>query len=292
MSSMVSIPLLLAGALSSNAAATPREEALMQSELMALHQQRLALQTGPATDRLPGWVADDFLIIDHDGARLDRSAFAARLQADSGPSAHWQADELSIRQYGDAAIVQSRWRGVLAGATETRRSTDVYARNAHSWQWVAGQLTRLKPGLPDTLQTAAMPTFTLWRGRDPKSSDQHVLRALNESYVDAFRRADVGWYDRHLASDYVVVFGDGTFHDRAAALADFAVPVFAEHLKHFPVGAVQIRQFGELAVIHAENDYERKDGRKGINRYTDIWVRADGVWRCVSAHITVFRPPS
>ena len=51
---------------------------------------------------------------------------------------------------------------------------------------------------------------------------------LNAHYVQAFREADVAWYDAHLAPDYVVVSGDGTFEDRGAALVDFALPYFAK----------------------------------------------------------------
>ena len=114
---------------------------------------------------------------------------------------------------------------------------------------------------------------------------------LNENYVNAFREADAAWYDRHLAPDYVVVYGDGSFHDRASALADFAKPTFATSIRSFPVGDVRIRRFGDVALIHAENAYELKDGRRGVSRYTDIWHKQDGRWRCVAAHITVHRAP-
>ena len=115
---------------------------------------------------------------------------------------------------------------------------------------------------------------------------------LNEQYVAAFRHADVAWYGAHLAPDYVVVYGDGSLHDRDAALADFAQPYFATHLKSFPVGLPHIRRHGDLAVVRAENDYRRKDGRRGINRYTDLWLERNGRWQCIAAHITVHKPPS
>ena len=85
---------------------------------------------------------------------------------------------------------------------------------------------------------------------------------------------------------------DGSFSDRADALADFATPSFATYMRTFPVDKVRIRVFGEIALIHAENAYERKDGRKGVNRYTDIWRKgADGRWLCIAAHITTHKAP-
>ena len=52
------------------------------------------------------------------------------------------------------------------------------------------------------------------------------------------------------------------------------------------------RRFGDIALIHAENAYERKDRRRGVNRYTDIWRKqADGRWLCIAAHITTHKAP-
>jgi ketosteroid isomerase-like protein len=144
--------------------------------------------------------------------------------------------------------------------------------------------------VPQTQRAA--PTHAPWQGQDPAGDDLSVLRQLNDNYVQAFRASDVAWYDAHLADDYVVIYGNGAFHDRGSALQDFAQPYFETHLKSFPVGKVRIRRFDDVALIHAENAYELKDGRHGINRYTDIWVKQGGKWRCVAAHITVHQPPA
>ena len=86
---------------------------------------------------------------------------------------------------------------------------------------------------------------------------------------------------------------DGSFHDRGRALEAFAQPGFAASMRSFPVDKVRVRGFGEIALIHAENDFEPKDGRSGINRYTDTWHKQqDGNWRCVTAHITTFKAVS
>jgi uncharacterized protein (TIGR02246 family) len=130
-----------------------------------------------------------------------------------------------------------------------------------------------------------------WQGQDPSGDDLAVLRTLNENYVKAFREADIAWYDAHLAQDYLVINGDGSLHERGAALANFAKPTFATHMKSFPVDKVSIRRFDDVALIHAENAYELKDGRKGVSRYTDIWVKREGKWRCIAAHITVHKAP-
>lgn len=109
------------------------------------------------------------------------------------------------------------------------------------------------------------------------------LRAVNHAHVQA-------WYDAHLASDYLVVFGDGSFHDKGSLLAAAAPPVTS--FESFPTTNVAIRRFGDVALIHAENPFARKDGRNGVNRYTDIWHKRDGRWVCIAAHVTRHKLPS
>ena len=45
-----------------------------------------------------------------------------------------------------------------------------------------------------------------------------VYRSFED--VNAFREADVAWYDAHLAPDYLVISGDGTRVVAAAPLPD------------------------------------------------------------------------
>jgi ketosteroid isomerase-like protein len=49
---------------------------------------------------------------------------------------------------------------------------------------------------------------------------------------------------------------------------------------------VLIRLFGDVAIIHARTSYMLSDGGPGAGRYTDVWARQHGSWRCVSAHVT------
>ncbi len=235
----------------------------------------------------------DFLFIDSDGEWLERAAFLARLRG-SAPFAGVAYDDVQVRLFGEVAVLH----GVLhartpAGEDARVRYTDVYAWENGQWRLVGGQNTPIKAITSNDDEAFEPPAIaTPWQGEDPVGDDIAVLTALNAQYVQAFRDADVAWYDAHLAPDYQVVFGDGSIHDRAAALADFAKPYYAEGIAAFPLDKVRIRRFGEVALVHAENAYTLKDGRTGINRYTDIWVKQDGHWHCVAAQITVHKAPA
>ncbi|HEY2942300.1 MAG TPA: nuclear transport factor 2 family protein, partial [Vicinamibacteria bacterium] len=170
------------------------------------------------------------------------------------------------------------------------RYTDVYRWDGTTWRLVSAQLTSVVDPTTSALARAGAPAHAPWSGEDPTGDDEQVLRALNAGYVQAFLDSNVAWYDAHLAPDYLGVFGDGSFHDKGSLLATAAHPV--TNMKSFPVANVTIQRFGDVALIHAENSYERTDGRKGVNRYTDVWHKRDGRWVCVAAHVTRHKPPS
>jgi ketosteroid isomerase-like protein len=115
------------------------------------------------------------------------------------------------------------------------------------------------------------------------SMDLEVLDKLNKAYVDAVQNSDVRWFKEHLSSDFVNSNPDGTIVDRGGFLAQVAKPVA---LKGLEPREVKIRQFGDFAIIHAKTVYRKPDGQPGAGRYTDIWMRRDGRWRCVAAHVT------
>jgi uncharacterized protein (TIGR02246 family) len=265
---------------------------LAEAQLRAINHrfvESFAVANGEFIDAL---TADDFIQTATDGSWLGRAEFVAQMRTPQ-PLDGATYDDVRVRLFGPVALVHGLFEALYRdGKVAKVRYTDVYVWNGAAWRLVSGNNTALKDGASPRQQTGAAPAHSGWRGHDPTGDDSAILRTLNENYVKAFREADVAWYDAHLAPDYVVISGDGSFHDRAAALANFAKPSFATSMKSFPVDNVSIRRFGDVALINAENAYELKDGRKGVSRYTDVWHQQDGRWRCIAAHITVHKPPS
>jgi ketosteroid isomerase-like protein len=114
-------------------------------------------------------------------------------------------------------------------------------------------------------------------------SNLEVLHALNRDYINAVQNGDARRFDEILADDFYCSNPDGSLIGRAAFLAQTARPVTIRDLE---ARDVLIRQFGDVAIIHARTSYTLPDGRAGAGRYTDVWVRQDGTWRAVSAHVT------
>lgn len=273
------------------AAPVPSQE-VAEAQLRAIDHRCLAPAMDPDGALLAAWTGDDFRLTDADGAWLDRAGFLAlrRLRTTQAGTA---CEDLRVRLVGPVALVHAvHWTTDADGTAKRVRCTDVHRWSGSGWRLLSVQNTPLQAGVAVAQQSGHTPAQAAWNGHDPTGDELDVLTALNQAYVQAFRAADVAWYDAHLASDYVVVAGDGSFHDRGAALVRFGEPTCATQMRSFPVDQVSVRCFGEVALIHAENAYELKDGRRGVCRYTDIWHRQEGRWLCIAAHITVHKAPA
>src|SRR3954447_7587039 len=91
-------------------------------------------------------------------------------------------------------------------------------------------------------------------------SDLEVLTSLNRDYIRSVQNGDVGRFDEILASDFRCSNPDGSLLDRAGFLAQTARPVTIANLEAHDV---EIRMFGDVAIIHARTSYTMPDGRTG-----------------------------
>jgi ketosteroid isomerase-like protein len=267
--------------------------AIAEAQLRAINHRFVNAFSVADTEFMDALTANDFFMIGNNGSWIDRTG---HLEAMKKPSVTGglSYDDVRVRLFGTVALVHGVFEALAADGSPRRvRYTDVYHWSGSKWLLVSAQNTPLREGVAKYLHQGTTPSFTRWQRVDPVGNDLDVLRELNENYVRAFREADVAWYDAHLSPDYVVINGDGSFNDRAKALENFAKPTFATSMKSFPVGDVRRRRFDDIAIIHAENAYELKDGRKGVSRYTDIWHKqSDGRWKCIAAHITTYKAPA
>ena len=91
------------------------------------------------------------------------------------------------------------------------------------------------------------------------------------------------WYREHLADDFVCIESDGTvlnkdeFPINAAKGPDVA---------DYKLEKVNVRIYGIVALVQATGLFARKDGSRGVSRYTDIYVQTGQAWKAVSAQIT------
>ena len=115
------------------------------------------------------------------------------------------------------------------------------------------------------------------------ASDLEVLTRLNRDYIRSVQNGDVRRFDEILAADFRCSNPDGSLVDRSGFLAQTARPVTISNLA---VHDVEIRMFGDIAIIHARTSYKSADGAQHHGRYTDVWAKRGGEWLAVSAHVT------
>lgn len=113
-------------------------------------------------------------------------------------------------------------------------------------------------------------------------NDLDQLRKLNEHYVRSVAESDVQWFEENLSKDFLNTNPDASLVDRAGFLARIAQPAGVTGLRPEDVN---IRLFGDVAIIHARTVYTKPDGSAGSGRYTDIWARQGGRWVCVAAQV-------
>ncbi len=113
--------------------------------------------------------------------------------------------------------------------------------------------------------------------------NRRMLEDLNRQYIRSVQESDVQWFERNLADDFRCSNPDGTIVNRAGFLEQTAHPVSIANLL---AGNVEIRLFGDIAIIHATTAYTLADGTPKQGRYTDVWWKQGDRWLCVSAHVT------
>jgi len=114
-------------------------------------------------------------------------------------------------------------------------------------------------------------------------SDHDILTALNTDYINSVQHSDVRRFDEILSDEFYCSNPDGSLLDRTAFLRQTAQPVA---IKNLTAEDVLIRIMGDTAIIHARTRYTKPDGSTGGGRYTDVWLRQDGRWLAVLAHVT------
>ena len=126
----------------------------------------------------------------------------------------------------------------------------------------------------------------------PQSSgaaQQQAVIALERAWNDAFYARDIAFIEGILAEEFTATYDDGSRGDRARELT------LATEFNQQVVSATQedftVRIYGETAVawftLRLVGIRQGQQAEVGF-RYTDVWVRRDGNWLCVSTQSTRF----
>jgi len=113
--------------------------------------------------------------------------------------------------------------------------------------------------------------------------DHDQLAQLNRDYIDAVQHSNVECFKKILAADFRCSNSDGSLLDRQGFLEQSARSV---EITGLAAHNVEIRIFGDCAIIHATTAYRDGKGEEKKGRYTDVWIKQSGAWLAISAHVT------
>ncbi len=116
-----------------------------------------------------------------------------------------------------------------------------------------------------------------------QNAAEATIRNLNEAYVKAAIGSDTGWFQTHLADEFVCIESDGSVLDKPAFLAMVAQ---ASDLATYRLEEVDVRFYGAVALVRCTGKWRAKNGTPGISRYIDVYARFGDGWKAVSAQIT------
>ena len=121
-------------------------------------------------------------------------------------------------------------------------------------------------------------------------STRDVLIELERGWNDAVYRQDADFVAGLLADEFVATYDDGSRGDKAREVA--LVAAFNQQVISAVQDEFQVAVYDDTAVVwftlHLVGMRQGQEAELTL-RYTDVWVRRDGRWQCVSTHSTRVR---
>jgi ketosteroid isomerase-like protein len=119
------------------------------------------------------------------------------------------------------------------------------------------------------------------------SQIEKQIKDLENQWNEAMLHHDVATMNRILAQDVIDTGGDGHVQGKAEDLADLKSG--EPNLQSSSVDDMKVRVYGNAAVVNGhfvqKGTYKGKD-ISGEGRFTDVFVKRQGRWECVSTQGT------
>jgi uncharacterized protein (TIGR02246 family) len=118
-------------------------------------------------------------------------------------------------------------------------------------------------------------------------SDATEIARLEEEWMQAWVRKDLGTCERLLADDFLLTSARGVLMPKADWIAN---ATWTFHCERFQWEDIRVRLLGEdVAVVHGRSVQNASVGGQdwsGVFLTTDVWAKRDGRWQVVARHGT------
>ena len=122
--------------------------------------------------------------------------------------------------------------------------------------------------------------------------DKETLQKLNAQFIQNYINQDVQAHNELIHRDFVCIENSGQVISREVYLKNWATDYQNSGVLSFTYTDEDIRIFGDMALLRAKSVFTiLKDGREvtGYSVYTDTYIKENGRWWCVQAHMTPVR---
>jgi uncharacterized protein (TIGR02246 family) len=122
-------------------------------------------------------------------------------------------------------------------------------------------------------------------GQDTKIEQE--IRRLEREWFDSYVRGDRAAFDRIVADDAVMTYGNGKVGNKSEAIAEIKAPADASY--SLTSDDVKVRVYGDTAIVTGRVTEKGTFNGRSLNsqsRYTDVWVKRNGRWQVVAAQNT------
>jgi ketosteroid isomerase-like protein len=184
-----------------------------------------------------------------------------------------------VRVAGDLAVVRGTW--ITNKATAKAQGVadfsgagswiEVLSRqNDGSWRfdWVVGNSNQPLPG-----STAS-------------GEDEQALYQMERDWAAAAVTRDTAVVDKFLAEEFVSSY-NGRMQNKKQVLAEEKAN--PEKVESAANGEIKAMVFGDTAVVHGLFNVKSTTNGKDTSRqsrYTEVYVKRDGRWQCVTQYVT------
>jgi ketosteroid isomerase-like protein len=144
------------------------------------------------------------------------------------------------------------------------------------------------------LLAAALLTVTApAMGQATEADAEKEVARLSQRVYEAYVKVDTSFLDGALADDWMVITPSGNTRDKAQLLKELKDGTIK--FDAMDESNVKVRVYGDAAIVTGRlRSKEKLHGQEvgGLLRYTQVFVRQGGKWRCVSSQATRIAAPS
>lgn len=129
------------------------------------------------------------------------------------------------------------------------------------------------------LQVCSMVSVRAQAQEFDAKAEKYIIECSRD-WAESVVTGDMSRRKVYFADDFIGTDTKGRRYDKASITRETGP---AKYVISNRLESVKVRFFGDTAIAHGSEIWEKKDGSKGRWVWTDVWVLRNGSWQIVAA---------